>query len=189
MSRIDGFAVMDVSTDIANDPKFRKLQRHAPDHSAAAFVGYVSTLAESWKAGRRVSVDDSWPAFLPFDKVAVDGLLHVGLLDNRGMIPVKAWRGWFEAARERRQKARERWARHNAKRDADTAFIPRGNDVDTAASVPSVPSFRTVRPSEAPKPRLSTVDKDPLLREMREAIIETHGKGMDEPPAGWKVRK
>jgi len=39
------------------------------------------------------------------------------------------------------------------------------------------------------RPRLSTVDRDPHLREYREAIIETHGKGMDEPPAGWKVRK
>lgn len=181
MSRDDGFAVMDVSTDIVNDPKIRKLFRVAPDHAGAAFIAYIATTAESWKAGRRVSVDDAWPAFLPFDKAAVEALVHVGLIDARGLVTVKAWRGWFEPALARRCKARERWARHNAKRDADTTPVPRGSDVGTATSVPFRPSVPTVRQS--------SVDKDPLLREMREAIVEVNGNGMDEAPAGWKVRK
>ena len=180
---------MDVSTDIANDPKFRKLHRHAPDHSAAAFVGYLSTLAESWKAGRRVSIDDSWPAFLPFDQTAVEALMHVGLLDNRGMPPAKAWSGWFGAARDRRIKSRERWKRYNANRDADTTGVPRGNDADTATSVPTVPSVRSypsgsVNGGAPPKP--STIDKDPELRAQRDAIRKHYD---DEPvPEGWKVR-
>lgn len=151
MSRDDGFAVMDMSTDIVNDPKVRKLFRHAPDHACAAFTAYVSTVAESWKAGRRVSVDDAWPAFLVFDKAAVEALIHVGLLDSRGTIPPKSWRGWFESARHRRSMSRDRWARYNAKRDADTTGAPRGNDVGTATSVPpvrpSVPSEPSVPPS------------------------------------------
>lgn len=34
----------------------------------------------------------------------------------------------------------------------------------------------------------SSVDRDPLLRAYRDAILEVNGPGMDEPPAGWKVR-
>jgi hypothetical protein len=195
VSRSDGFAVMDVSTDIANDPKFRKLHRHAPDHSAAAFVGYISTLAESWKAGKRVSIDDSWPAFLPFDQTSVEALVAVGLLDNRGMIPSKAWHGWFDPALKRRENSRDRWRRANDKRRDDstndhghTAFVPRGSSADTVA-IPSVPSVRTVPSVNGAAPRRpNTIDKDPHLREYREAIREIHGPGMDEPPPGWKVK-
>jgi len=136
MSRDDGFPVMDVSTSIVNDPKVRKLYRHAPDHAGTGFIAYVGTLSESWKAGRRITVDDAWPACVSFDKAAVEALIHVGLLDRTGRIPVKSWRGWFEAARARREKSRERWRRYNEKRDADTTEVPRGSDVDTATSVP-----------------------------------------------------
>lgn len=148
MSRDDGFAIMDVSSDLANDPKVRKLWRHAPDHAGAAFVAYVATMGESWKAGRRVTIDDAWPAHVPFDKAAVEALVHVHLLDRRGLIVVKAWKGWYEVARERRDKSRERWARYNASRTndhADTTSLPRGTTVVTATSVPPVlPSVPTV---------------------------------------------
>jgi hypothetical protein len=149
VSRDDGFDVMDVSTSIVHDPKFRKLQRHAPDHAGVAFTAYVSVMAESWKAGRRVSLEDSWPAFLPGDPAAIAALVHVGLLDSDGMVPLRAWRGWFDPARKRRKKSRDRWNRYNSKRDhprtendADTALVPRGDDADTATSVPPVRSSR-----------------------------------------------
>ena len=116
MSRDDGFAVMDVSTDLVNDPKVRKLYRHAPDHANVAVVAYIATMAESWKAGRRVSIDDAWPAFVPFNKAAVAALLHVGLLDGRGLVTTKAWRGWFDPARTRRDASREKWRRANDRR-------------------------------------------------------------------------
>lgn len=149
MSRDDGFSVMDVSTDIVNDPKVRKLFRVAPDHASAAFVAYVAVIGESWKAGRRVSIDDAWPSCLAFDKAAVEALVHVGLLDHRGFVPPKSWRGWFTAAKTRRDTSRERWNRANEKRHADAAMTPRGNDADTAATVPSVsPSAPTAPPSE-----------------------------------------
>jgi len=148
MSRDDGFAVMDVSTDIINDPKVRKLWRYAPSHAAVALVGYVATMAESWKAGRRVSIDDAWPAIVPFNQSAVEALAHVGLLDKRGMVTVAAWRGWYEPAKARRDKSRDRWARYNAQRNADTASLPRGTNADTASSVPSVPSVRPSLPTK-----------------------------------------
>lgn len=153
MTRDDGFDVMDVSTAIVHDPKFRKLQRYAPDHAGDAFTAYVAVMAESWKAGRRVNLDDAWPVFLPYNDAASQALIHVGLLDGRGFIPPKTWRGWFDQARERRQKARERWARHNANRTGNTALEPRGSDAATAASVRTSvndrPSVRTQRVNEA----------------------------------------
>lgn len=156
MSREDGFAVMDVSTDIVNDPKFRRLHRQAPEHVAAAFMAYVAVLGESWKAGRRVPVVDAWPVLLPYDEAAIAAMIAAGLLDKRGQIPAKAWQGWFEPAHMRRKNTRERWRRANAIRIAEstgnsapTAPLPRGNSADTGAipSVPLRPSVPTVRPS------------------------------------------
>lgn len=154
MSRAEGFAVMDVSTSICDEPKFRRLQRENPELLAAGFTAYLSVMAESWKAGRRVNIEDAWPSFLPFDRATADALIRVGLLDRRGLLSPKGWRGWFEPARERRDKARDRWARYNAKRDADTTPPPRGNDVATATSVPSV------SPSVPPAPTDPVPPKD-----------------------------
>ena len=147
---------MDVSTSVCDDPKFRRLFREAPDLVAPGFAAYLATMAESWKAGRRVTVDDAWPAFQPYDQAVCDALIRVGLLDRRGLLSPKAWRSWYEPARKRRDQSRERWARYNAKRDADTTLPPRGNGADTATSVrsfrPSVPSEPSVSPS-APSTR------------------------------------
>ena len=167
MTRTEGFAVMDVSTSILDDPKFRRIQRQAPELVATAFTAYLGVMAESWRTGRRVSIDDAWPTIIQYD-AAVDSILReVGLLDKRGLPTPKAWRGWFEPARERRDKSRERWARYNAKRDADTTLPPRGNHVGTATSVPSVPSvpsdpIRPNRPS-VPSGVYEAVDPDESL--------------------------
>jgi len=136
MSRDDGFAVMDVSSDIVNDPKVRKLFRLSPDHANAAFVAFIATLGESWKAGRRVNITDAWPGYLTFDQDAVDALVSVGLLDRRGLLSLRAWEGWFGIAKTRRETARDRWRRANEKRHADAAMVPRGNGADTEATVP-----------------------------------------------------
>jgi hypothetical protein len=142
---------MDVSVDLATDAKVKKLWRHAPDHAGAAFIAYVATMGESWKEGRRVTIDDSWPAFVPFNKAAIEALVHVGLIDKAGRVSVKAWKGWFEVARDRRTKSRDRWARYNAQRDAVTTSLPRGTNADTASSVPPVlPSVPPSRPPDAP---------------------------------------
>ena len=154
MSRDDGFTVMDVSTGYVDDPKWRKLGRHAPDQIGPAFIAYTATMAESWRAGRRVTIGDAWPALIPFSQPAVDALRHVGLLDSHGLVQSRAWRGWFTPAKTRRDDARERWARANEKRRADTALSPRGSGAATASPVPSVPSVpsRTVETREIPPP-------------------------------------
>lgn len=157
MSRDDGFAVMDVSVDLVNDPKVRKLYRYAPDHADRAVVAYVSTMAESWKAGRRVTIDDAWPGFVPFDKPAVEALAHVKLIDRTGRVNAKAWREWYEVAKARRDKSRDRWARYNRHRDADATSLPRGSDADTATSVPPVPSVRSSPPEGSTSTSISDV--------------------------------
>lgn len=145
MSRDDGFAVMDVSVDIVNDPKIRKLYRHSPEHAGAGFAAYIATMGESWKAGHRVTVEDAWPAFLPFDPAAVAAMIHVGLLDAKGLVSSKAWRSWFTPAQSRREAVRERWRRANEKRlhpstndsaatTTETAPSPRGSRADTGAN-------------------------------------------------------
>lgn len=149
MSRDDGFAVMDVSTDFVSDPKWRRLQRHAPDHLGTAFIAYTATMGASWKAGRRVAVTNAWPPLVPFDDSAIEALRYVGLLDKNGLIAIKTWRDWFETANKRRETARDRWRRYNESRPpstdnrADTARIPRGANADTASSV-----LPPVRPPE-----------------------------------------
>jgi hypothetical protein len=145
MSRDDGFEIMDVSTSICFDMKFRLIQRQAPELVAAAFTAYISVMAESWKAGRRVPIALAWPAFLP-PNAAVEAVMRtVGLLDKKGLVAIKAWHGWFEPARERRAAARARWKKYNEKRtgsnendDAAATSLPRGSRVGTATSVPSV---------------------------------------------------
>lgn len=149
---------MDVSTSICDDPKFRRLARETPQLVAPAFTAYLATMAESWRVGRRVNVHDAWPAILPFDEAACDALVKVGLLDRRGVLAPKGWRSWFEPARERRQKSRDRWARYNAQRTGDTALEPRGNHADTATSVPPVPSVPSDPPGLTDSPNEKPLD-------------------------------
>ena len=154
MSRDDGFAVMDVSTGYVDDPKWRKLARYAPDQLGSAFIAYTATMAESWRTGRRVTIEDAWPALIPVSKPAIDALRHVGLLDSHGLVQSRAWRGWFGAAKTRRDAFRDRWARANEKRRAATEQLPRGDSAATASPVPSVPSV----PSD---PSVDSIDTPP----------------------------
>lgn len=148
MSRDDGFLVMDVSADIIRDPKWRLLQKHAPDRLGDAVIVYLATMGESWKAGRRVTVTSAWPTLLPLDDRVIEALQFVRLLDTKGLILLKTWRDWFETARKRRAKSRDRWNRYNETRhsrtdnDAVTARSQRGDDAVTASSVlpPVLPS-------------------------------------------------
>lgn len=179
MSRSDGFPVMDVSTSICDDPKFRLLQRRNPAIVAVAFTAYIATVAESWRAGRRVSIDHAWPAFVPFDDAAKTALAGVGLLDRMGCVPQKAWRSWFDPANERRARSRERWARYNAQRNAVTTPAPRGSDAATATSVPSVrtvPSVPTVPSDHSDKSHVDSVDGPfPPIGARRPALVKPTG--------------
>jgi hypothetical protein len=159
VSRDDGFAVMDVSTGYVDDPKWRKLARYAPAELGAAFIAYTATMAESWRAGRRVTIEDAWPdALIAFSKPAIEALRHVELIDSHGLVRPRAWRGYFGVAKTRRDTSRDRWARANEKRRDDAALSPRGSDAVTAAPVPllpSVPSAPSVETRDLPPPPTS----------------------------------
>ena len=147
--RRDGFAQMDVSTAIVEDGKFRQIAREHSEMLPTAFMAYVATMGASWQEERRVPILEAWPLLVPWDAAIVAELSRVGLLDDGGCIPAATWDRWFVPAQERRDAARDRWARANAKRRKGASRLPRGNDAATATTVrPTVlPSIPPVRPS------------------------------------------
>lgn len=139
MARDEGFETADVSVDLFDDDRVRKLARSVtvPELERAMIV-YMAVLLASWREGRRVKPEDAAPLWLPSDRLvnAPELLAGVGLLDRQGRIPARTWAKWYDPVRERRSRNRERWARYNAQRTGNTAELPRGSDAGTAPSVP-----------------------------------------------------
>ncbi len=106
MSRDDGFAIMDLSTDYLNDPKWRALYRVSPEQLPVAFMAYTAAMCESWRCGHRVSIEEGWPVILPFDQQAVDALRAARLIDRAGLIVKATWQSWFDPASRRREDRR-----------------------------------------------------------------------------------
>ena len=148
MTRDDGFTVMDVSTDYVNDPKWRKLYRQFPALLPAAFMAFTATMCESWKAGRRISIEEAWPVILPYDADVIAALASVGFLDRKGLISSRSWEGWFMPAFRRREAAREAGREGNARRwgkDREAIGSRSGGDPRTVPTVP-IRSGPTVPP-------------------------------------------
>lgn len=182
MTRAAGFDTMDVDTSILDDPKFHRLHRQDPALYAEGVTAYLAVMAASWKAGKRIALEDCWPAFLPFSTVGT-ALVSVGLLDRRGMIPTKVWGGWFGVANARRESARERWRKANENRKASTKNasrtfqksrnendLPRGNAAVAASTVPSLLKKRTEGAREGAAP--SATDQEEARRTFREAMAQ-----------------
>jgi hypothetical protein len=107
-------------------------------------VAYTAVLCESWKAGRRVTIEDAWPSILPYDAAIVAALRAVTFIDRRGMIATHSWDGWFGPAYRRREAARAAGRDGNARRwGSDRVAIGSGSGADPR-SYPSVPSGPTV---------------------------------------------
>lgn len=137
MSSDEGFAVMDVSTSLLEDEKFKRLARDYPGLAATGTMGFVSVLAASWRHGKRVQVRDAWPAWAPYDVDAVGALMAVKLLDRTGRLPVGSWRGWFDPACKRRENFRAKWRRANDRRRVTRTNDHRGNRGVTTTDRPS----------------------------------------------------
>jgi hypothetical protein len=106
MSRDDGFAVVDLDVGLAHDPKIIRLARNLRDETqTAAHVGlYVTLLAESWRNGERVRLEDALPAWWMADVAPVAAALcAAGLVDDEHRIPERSWDSWFMPAWRRRQ--------------------------------------------------------------------------------------
>ncbi|HEY8819555.1 MAG TPA: hypothetical protein VIM25_12155 [Candidatus Limnocylindrales bacterium] len=179
MSRAEGFDVMDVSTSILHDPKFRRLAREAPAHAGDGFTAYMSAMAESWKAGERLSVEDAWPPILPFDPAVVDALRAVKLIDARGLVTTTAWRGWFDPARKRREQSRERWRRANLKREQEAAVVSTTDRVSRAGK----------RAATASSPRGSSADTQARPYAPSDSVPSRNHEETPPPPAKRGRRK
>jgi len=111
MSRADGFDVADTDTGLMADPKVLVLARRLRDSSrtGAALALYESVRLASWKAGRRLTLDESLPGWWldPVDELA-EHLVAVGLLDAERRIPEHAWEGWFGPALDRKLESRRK---------------------------------------------------------------------------------
>jgi hypothetical protein len=87
--------------------------------------------------------------------------------------------------------ASERDKRSESARNAAAQRWHSGRNADPMLDETSIDKTRQASRAQSAngRPRPSSVDRDPLLREMRDAIVEKNGNGMDDPaPAGWKVR-
>lgn len=146
MSRTEGFAVMDVSTSICDDPKFRRIQREHPELVAPAFTAYMATAAESWLSGRRVPIADAWPTIIPYSAEVVGVLTAVRLLDHRGLLPSKTWKSWFEPANQRREALRAKWRQSSTNYRAASSRRQRGVSDESSPPVP----YRTVPSDSVP---------------------------------------
>jgi hypothetical protein len=116
VSRDGGFDRMDVSTSLPDDRKFRALARRHPDLLAAAGWAYLGLLAMSWREGERLTLEEGWPALLPYDEAAADALREARLVDDELRIPEHAWAAWYVVACERRRLGRDRQKRADIKR-------------------------------------------------------------------------
>lgn len=114
MSRDDGFAIADTDTGLMADPKVLALARRLRDstRTGAALALYDAVRLASWKAGERLTLDETVPGWWldPYDDLA-DALVEVNLLDDERRIPERAWEGWYGPAFDRRERFRELGAR------------------------------------------------------------------------------
>jgi hypothetical protein len=110
---------MDVDTSFHHDRKFKKLARFHPELVAEAIAAYMMLLADSWREGERVTLEESWALF-PFNPLVESALQEVGLIDDSARVAPQAWESWFGEAFGRVQKARERYRKADAKRPSRT---------------------------------------------------------------------
>ncbi len=109
MSRDDGFPRADVSVNLYDDDKVKRLYRELSGdlgRMGHAMMLSDSTLLASWRDGRRLTVHEAAPIWLTVDDELVAVLVRVGLLDRSHRRPLRSWANWFGPAYERREKRR-----------------------------------------------------------------------------------
>jgi hypothetical protein len=160
VSRGDGFDRMDVSTSIDDDPKFRALARRHPDLLAVAGWAYVGLLARSWREGCRLTLEEGWPALLPFDPAGAAALVEVGLVDADTRIPPGPWSSWFSSASERRQQGRDRQRRADVKRGHTRQTDSQDRQSGSQAGPTLAPAQRQRWPDVGPVKQEPTTTRD-----------------------------
>lgn len=105
----DPLARMDVDTMFAYHHKLRKLQMQEPQQWPTYWTAYLVLLGECWRAGSRsMTLEESWCPAIP-SKVsdAKAALVHAGIVDKSGRVPVASWREWYGPAEARIRAASE----------------------------------------------------------------------------------
>ena len=149
MGRGDGFAIADIASDYLDDEKVRRLWRRLGDvvTMCEALTLHQATVLASWRSGRRVTVDEAAPLWLPVSEVLVAELVAVGMIDRTRRVPARSWSSWYGPAEARRS------ARVEAGRLGGQAKAKRSSSDATATLYPSVPSLPTVPSVARPRAR------------------------------------
>lgn len=149
-SRDDGFRLADISTSHFDKAKTRALWRLlAPDVDAMcrALTLHQATVLASWREGKRTTVDDSAPLWLPVTAPLVEALVAARLLDSTGRVPTASWARYFAPARARRA------ARVEAGRLGGIASGKgRRSDASASPNLTGRLAGPSVRPSDHPVP-------------------------------------
>jgi len=61
----------------------------------------MSLICDSWKAGKRLPVDECWPdKFVPenYQSAVIAALTDAGFIDRTGRIPEESWEEWYGQA-------------------------------------------------------------------------------------------
>jgi hypothetical protein len=185
VSRDQGFRNADIDTGLMADPKVVALSRRLRDpvRTMAAVGLYEAVCLASWADGRRLTLEESAPAWWaqPVDELAAH-LVAVNLLDGEHRIPTKSWRNWISPALDRLLQKRRTsifgglvshgMEHESANREADRRIAelralyevepgPIGRaespGLDSSTSVPSTPS--RPEPMRHPKPVDSLASK------------------------------
>lgn len=157
------FALIDAA--FLADSKFRGLRRRLPE--PRDFNSAVGAWLIVLTSARRNGLPEVDAAEEAEDTTFLLDLVAVGLLVETG-IPEKPFRAWAPA----RPKYRSDAPGAPKVTNAPGAPFPPPDSVSTP--------FTSTPRLERPRAR-NSIDRDPLLREMRAAIIEVNGVGMDEP--------
>lgn len=178
MGREDGFVVADVSSGHFDDDKVRRLWRilgNVPDMTEAMAL-HLATVLGSWRHGRRMTVEESVPLWLPIRSELVDALVSAKLLDRSTRVPIASWNDWYGPANARREARRESGRlgglASGKVRSSDASATP------NPSVRPSVPSVRPSRGraregSRAPRENGEEKPTGPLPTSLREAIAGT----------------
>jgi hypothetical protein len=96
---VTGLPWAKVASDLAQDPKVRRLERRLPHRDFLACMGaWLMVVTDAWRVGSReegISAED-----LAVDADLLDQLQFVRLLDADGRIPVSSWENWAAVALE-----------------------------------------------------------------------------------------
>lgn len=173
-----------------DDRKYSRVYHDAPSDQRFENVWTSDPCLALWLR-LLVVADGTWPAPAPVPRSAkpkpLAQLVAAGLVE---LVPGDLYRiHGMNAERSRRSKQAAHAADVRWHGDSTTASNAPGNAHSNAQPMPSrdetsrnkTSNTRASAEFTSSRPRPNTVDRDPLYREMRDAIVERNGLGMDEP--------